>query len=118
MRATIPALPLQGKQCGVLSPDIKTDFCHTTRPGGQPEANGLFGSRLVGGGEEIVAKAGGGAIVLWRQEFNARTMLVDSAVPNIDRDTEPVSEFASSNGQFVYAHHTLPLPIVFGHMAS
>jgi hypothetical protein len=35
---------------------------------------------------------------LCRQELNARPVLVNLAIPNVDRDAEPMGEIASSDG--------------------
>jgi hypothetical protein len=54
-------------------------------------------------GEEMLLVEGRSALrgragVLWRQELNARPVLVYPAIPDVDRDAEAMGEVASGGG--------------------
>jgi len=49
-------------------------------------------------GKELFIERGSWAVVLGRQELDARPMLIDPAISNEDRDAEPIGEVAGSAG--------------------
>jgi hypothetical protein len=78
-----------------------------------PKQRRLLGNRLVSYGEAIFVDRGSCMVALWGQELDARPLLIDPTVPNIDCDAEPMSEVAGSGRQFFWGHHTHPLLIIF-----
>jgi hypothetical protein len=51
---------------------------------------------------------------LWWQELNARPVLVNPPIPNVNRDSEPMSEIAGSSGEFLWGHCASLPPLIAG----
>jgi hypothetical protein len=88
MQAITQTQRLHGKRSKVCFQAIKTDFCHSPRPV-RTGVTGywLFRSSLVGDRGETLVEAVAWAVVLWRQDLDARPI-----------HTEAMSEISGGNG--------------------
>jgi hypothetical protein len=69
---------------------------------------------LVRSGKELFVERGSWAVVLGRQELDARPVLMDPAISNEDRDAEPMGEVGAAPVSSSGVMATLPLLSIGG----